>query len=85
VGPGGEELAAGALLYTRGDAGLEVALIHRARHDDWSFAKGHVEAGEHVLAAAVREVTEETGIRPVLGPPLGTVRYPVEGRPKRVD
>jgi 8-oxo-dGTP diphosphatase len=64
---------------------MEVAVIHRPRHDDWSFPKGKLEPGEHVLLAAVREVTEETGIRPVLGRPLATVRYQVEGRPKRVD
>jgi 8-oxo-dGTP pyrophosphatase MutT (NUDIX family)/phosphohistidine phosphatase SixA len=82
---GGEIRAAGALLYTRRADGIAVAVIHRPRHDDWSFTKGKLEPGEHVLAAAVREVTEETGIRPVLGPPLGTERYPVDGRPKRVD
>jgi 8-oxo-(d)GTP phosphatase len=83
--PAGEILAAGAVLYTRGGDGVEVAVIHRPMRGDWSLPKGKLEPGEHVLAAAVREVTEETGIRPVLGPPLGTVRYLVEGRPKRVD
>jgi 8-oxo-dGTP pyrophosphatase MutT (NUDIX family)/phosphohistidine phosphatase SixA len=80
-----EILAAGALLYTSRAGRIEVAVIHRPKHDDWTFPKGKLEPGEHVLAAAVREVTEETGIRPVLGPPLATVRYRVEGRPKRVD
>jgi 8-oxo-(d)GTP phosphatase len=83
--PEDEILAAGAVLYTRRGGHLEVALVHRPNRDDWAFAKGKLEPGEHVLAAAVREVTEETGIRPVLGPPLATVRYQVEGRPKRVD
>jgi 8-oxo-(d)GTP phosphatase len=81
----GEIRAAGAVLYRPGADGIEVAVIHRPRRSDWSLPKGKLEPGEHVLAAAVREVTEETGIRPVLGPPLGTVHYPVEGRPKRVD
>jgi 8-oxo-dGTP diphosphatase len=83
--PGAEIRAAGAVLYRYGVPGMEVALIHRPRHDDWSFPKGKLEPGEHVLLAAVREVAEETGIRPVLGRPLATVRYQVEGRPKRVD
>jgi 8-oxo-dGTP diphosphatase len=73
------------VLYRYAGDGMEVAVIHRPRHDDWSFPKGKLEPGEHVLLAAVREVTEETGIRPVLGRPLATVRYQVEGRPKRVD
>lgn len=83
--PGAEIRAAGAVPYRYGGQGVEVALIHRPRRDDWSFPKGKVEPGEHVLLAAVREVTEETGISPVLGRPLATVRYQVEGRPKRVD
>ena len=62
-----------------------MALIHRPRRSDWTFPKGKLEPGEHVLMAAVREVTEETGIRPVLGRPLATVRYQVDSGPKRVD
>ena len=81
----GEIRAAGALLYTRRGGEIAVAVIHRPRRDDWAFPKGKLEPDEHVLAAAVREVREETGITPVLGRPLGTERYPVNGRPKRVD
>ena len=77
--------AAGAVLWRPGSRGPEVALIHRPRYDDWAFAKGKAEPGEHVLVTAVREVTEETGIRPVLGRPLTTIRYQVRNRPKRVD
>ena len=83
--PGAEIRAAGAVLYRYADAGIEVSVIHRPSHDDWSFPKGKLEPDEHVLLAAVREVAEETGIRPVLGRPLATVRYQVEGGPKRVD
>ena len=36
--------------------------MHRPKYDDWSFAKGKLEPGEHVLLAAVREVAEETGL-----------------------
>lgn len=31
----------------------------------WDFPKGHVEAGESELQAAVREVDEETGLKPI--------------------
>lgn len=41
-------------------------MVHRPRYDDWSLPKGKLDAGEHPLAAAVREVREETG---VLGAP----------------
>lgn len=77
--------AAGAVLYRDAGPGVEVAVIHRPRHDDWTFPKGKADPGEHLLLTAVREVIEETGIRPVLGRPLATVRYEVDGRPKRVE
>src|SRR6266700_2639764 len=77
--------AAGAVLWRPGRTGNEVALIHRCRYDDWSFPKGKCEPGEHVLATAVREVNEETGIRVILGRWLGQSRYPSLGRVKRVD
>ncbi|MEV5570738.1 NUDIX domain-containing protein [Spirillospora sp. NPDC052269] len=78
--------AAGGLLWRdSAEGGIEVAVIHRPRHDDWTFAKGHVEPGEHVLRAAVREVAEETGIVAELGRRLPSADYVVRGRPKRVD
>jgi 8-oxo-dGTP pyrophosphatase MutT (NUDIX family)/phosphohistidine phosphatase SixA len=67
-------IAAGGVV--RRDTG-EVLLVHRPRYDDWSLPKGKLLAGEHVLAAAVREVHEETGLRVRLGPPLGVQRYDV--------
>jgi len=38
-------------------------LLQNRRHGTWSFAKGHLEEGESLLAGALREVAEETGIR----------------------
>jgi 8-oxo-dGTP pyrophosphatase MutT (NUDIX family) len=37
-------------------------LIIRDSYDNWGFPKGHVEDGERPEAAAVREVSEETGL-----------------------
>jgi ADP-ribose pyrophosphatase YjhB (NUDIX family) len=58
--------------------GHRAALI--ARHDRrgrlvWSLPKGHVEHGETVEDAAVREVEEETGIKGVLLAPLGAIDF----------
>jgi 8-oxo-(d)GTP phosphatase len=78
-------LAAGALVWRPAASGAEVLLVHRARYDDWSLPKGKREPGEHLLLTAVREVFEETSVRPVLGPRLPTVDYLAAGRPKRVD
>ena len=75
-------VAAGAVI-TRGDGdGREFLLIHRSYRSDWTFPKGKVDPGEHVLAAAVREVREETGFAVRLGLPLPTQRYEVNGAPK---
>jgi len=83
--PAAEIRAAGAVLWRRAVSGDEVALIHRRRYDDWSLPKGKREPGEHVLATAVREVAEETGVRVILGRWLGQTRYSSFGRSKLVD
>jgi 8-oxo-dGTP pyrophosphatase MutT (NUDIX family)/phosphohistidine phosphatase SixA len=74
-------LAAGAVLWRPGVHGVEIALVHRPKYDDWSFPKGKLDAGETMPFAAVREITEETGQAARLGPLLADVRYSVaEGR-----
>lgn len=74
-------LAAGVVAFR---PGREVLLVHRPKYDDWSFPKGKVDRGEHPVAAAVREVAEETGLHVRLGPPLTSQRYPVARRMKTV-
>jgi len=81
----GEIQAAGAIVWRAGEEGIETALVHRPRYDDWSFPKGKAFAGEHVLLTAVREVAEETGTRVALGRRLATTQYLTGGGPKRVD
>jgi 8-oxo-dGTP diphosphatase len=84
--PEGVVAAAGGVLWrTRPDGTVETALVHREKYGDWSLPKGKLDAGEHVLAAAVREVVEETGERVVLGRRSLQVRYTVPDGPKRVD
>jgi 8-oxo-dGTP diphosphatase len=80
-----EVRAAGAVLWRPAGAGAQVALVHRPKYDDWSFPKGKLDPGEHVLLAAVREVHEETGLRVTLGRRLPPVRYATNGSRKRVD
>lgn len=78
--------AAGAVLWRPADSGTRVAVIHRPKYDDWSFAKGKVNPGEHVLLTAVREVFEETGLHVTLGRRLRPVEYViVDDVPKLVD
>lgn len=75
-------IAAGAVVTRNGANGTEFLLVHRGYRQDWSFPKGKVDPGEHVLTAAVREVREETGFAIQLGIPLPTQTYNVEGRMK---
>jgi 8-oxo-dGTP pyrophosphatase MutT (NUDIX family)/phosphohistidine phosphatase SixA len=73
------------VVWRPGAAGPVVALVHRPRYDDWSLPKGKAKRGEHSLAAAVREVAEETGVRAIPQFPLPQVRYWLGERPKLVD
>jgi len=76
--------AGGAVLWRPGPDGPELALIHRPRYDDWSFAKGKQDPGEHIQLTAQREVFEETGQRMVLGRRLPAISYDVAGATKHV-
>jgi predicted NUDIX family NTP pyrophosphohydrolase len=73
----------GILLYRRGEAGLEVLLVHPggpfwAKKDlgAWSIPKGEHDEGEDAQACARREFEEETGSAPAPGEllDLGSVR-----------
>ncbi len=75
-------VAAGAVVTRIGSNGTEYLLVHRGYRQDWTFPKGKVDPGEHVLTAAVREVREETGFAIELGIPLPTQTYKVEGKLK---
>ncbi|MGX6604102.1 NUDIX hydrolase [Micromonosporaceae bacterium Da 78-11] len=78
--------AAGGVLYRPAGDGLEICLVHRPRYDDWSLPKGHLDGGEHPLAAAVREVLEETGVAGTPQLRLPPVAYDLpDGTAKTVD
>ena len=70
-----EVCASGAVLWRTCPDGIEVAVVHRPRYDDWSLPKGKLDAGESWEDAAVREVEEETGVRARLGAELPSVSY----------
>ena len=52
--------AAGAVIFRRSDRGIRLLLLRA--YKNWDFPKGMVEPGEDALAAARREVEEETGL-----------------------
>lgn len=54
------EISSGGVVVRRSADGYEVCLISDGRF--WGFPKGHVESGETPEMAAIREISEETGI-----------------------
>src|SRR6478735_8761962 len=72
--------AAGTVPWRRRRGHLEVALVHRPKYDDWSWAKGKLDPGEEWPVAATRETAEETGLDVHLGMPLPAASYTVLDR-----
>lgn len=54
--------ASGLFLRRRVDSGWHWLLLRGRSHGEWGFPKGHLDPGEGLLAAALRECAEETGI-----------------------
>jgi 8-oxo-dGTP diphosphatase len=67
--------AAGAVCWRMNKGEMELAIVYRATHKDWSFPKGKVDPGELCPETAVREVEEEAGIRIRLGRKLAVIAY----------
>src|ERR1044072_3876090 len=67
-----EILSAGGVVV---DKKGRVLLVHRPKHDDWSFPKGKTDPGETIKQAALREVKEETGRACALIENLPSQRY----------
>ncbi len=58
----GEVLAAGGVVTRTVDGERRIGVVVRSRYGgDVTIPKGHVERGESIIAAAVREVAEELG------------------------
>jgi 8-oxo-dGTP pyrophosphatase MutT (NUDIX family) len=59
--PASEETSAGGVVFRR--AGAEsLFLVIRDSYENWGFPKGHLQHGEPAERAALREVSEETGL-----------------------
>lgn len=82
--PAVEETSAGGLVVD--DQGRAALIARTDRHGRllWSLPKGHLEDGESLEAAAVREVSEETGITGRVLAPLGVIDFYFTADDRRV-
>ncbi len=78
------ELASGAVLVHT--ELRDLLLLHHAQEDRWCLPKGHVDPGESLETAALREVREETGLTEVtLADEVGEVSYRFYDPRRRVN
>jgi 8-oxo-dGTP pyrophosphatase MutT (NUDIX family) len=70
------EISSGGVVVRRAPDGYEVCLVSDGQH--WGFPKGLIEPGETPEVAAIREISEETGLPPsslTLRAPLPVAEY----------
>ena len=80
----GVEFAAGGLVWHGGGVDRRLAVVHRAKYQDWALPKGRLEAGETLAGTALREAEEETGWKVGARQFAGSVSYLKDGQPKVV-
>jgi 8-oxo-dGTP diphosphatase len=77
-------LAAGGIVIRGGSEPL-FAIVQRRKDSSWVLPKGKLKRKESVLAAAQREVLEETGHAVFVHEFLGAISYFAGGKPKVVQ
>jgi 8-oxo-dGTP pyrophosphatase MutT (NUDIX family) len=73
--PGPHEKTSAGGVVVRTNGGTQICLIRPTGRTVWGLPKGGIEAGETAPQAAVREVSEETGIQGVVDAELGAIDY----------
>ncbi len=68
-------VSAGGVVLREGAAGAEVVICGRDADDVWGLPKGTLDEGESLEEAAVREVSEETGLKVEIVKKIGVVEY----------
>ncbi len=69
------EISAGCVIFRRGPAGPEVALIRPTNRNTWALPKGLLDKGEPPETAASREAQEETGLEGKILQKIDTIKY----------
>jgi len=70
-----EAVSAGGVVFRRGPNGIAVVICGRTRDGVWGLPKGTPAPGESLEEAAVREVSEETGLQVRPLQKIGTIEY----------
>jgi 8-oxo-dGTP pyrophosphatase MutT (NUDIX family) len=68
-------VSAGGVVYRRGEDEAEVVLCGRPSRGLWALPKGTPEPTETLEQTAVREVSEETGLRVAIEQKIGEIEY----------
>ncbi len=76
--------AAGGIVM-RGGAQPLIAVVQLRKDNAWMLPKGKLDKGEHVIDAARREASEETGHDVTVHEFLGTMSYETGKKPKIVQ
>ncbi|HYU20987.1 MAG TPA: NUDIX hydrolase [Chloroflexota bacterium] len=69
------DVSAGGVAFRHGPGGVEICLVGRIDPERWALPKGTPARGESLEQAAVREVSEETGLQVRLVCPLLDIDY----------
>jgi 8-oxo-dGTP pyrophosphatase MutT (NUDIX family) len=68
-------VSAGGVVLRKGESGTEVVICGRSSDGVWGLPKGTLDEGESLEQAAVREVSEETGLQVEIVRKVGVVEY----------
>ena len=68
-------VSAGGVVYRWGETGIEVVICGRDSDKVWGLPKGTPDPGETLEQAALREVSEETGLQVQIVDKIGVVEY----------
>jgi 8-oxo-dGTP pyrophosphatase MutT (NUDIX family) len=67
--------SAGGVIHRRHDGRVEIVLVHRRQPPLWALPKGTPDAGETLAETAIREASEETGLRVEIEEPIRSITY----------